>query len=542
MAINLNDKTNKSIAALASKIMQEQPTKVREFTDTKPIESDMVQRVMNTGLKGNFIKEEAKQYKQIDEELDRHVDDYAKHTLNAHTADDLHVGNDHRQMAHQTLKHIEKNYGPVGVRWAQARAGEHIDNHNKAEREAEKASIMKRYKPTPAGAKVYQYPKSEVKEDAEQIDELSGRGGGILDRYRNAVRDRHGKTHHSDNSYTLHANPGPNPREKGYILATKKLVQGPGYKEYVKGSEEHNTNYARKPVNVIATNSFARNDKQSYPRNRNEEVEQIDETDYTHRVWFRPKDGKGSHFGVPAHSDDYSRAHKELHNYVGKKVATQYEPYKVEPYKTNEDVEQVDEGRFGKAIDPSKLSPEARARIAARDAAKKPVEAKPGTKLGDIAASFKKPEPKKEEPKEEPKPAAKTGNKFTQLRQQNMERMKQHQAAVAAGKVGGGSGQRSGGNTGENPDARDKESDLVKSSHEIAGEKAAAHGGTKGAIVSGSLKPDKTANKKKPGEDEHDDDVHEALKGNQHKIDANHNGRIDGQDFKLLRAKHKKGK
>jgi hypothetical protein len=333
MAINLNDKTNKSIAALASKIMQEQPTKVREFTDTKPIESDMVQRVMNTGMKGNFIKE-----------------------------------------------------------------------------------------------------------DAEQLDEI-----GDTPKGKEVLRN--------------------------YISTAAKSVHNKAYR---------------------AGKKYGETEKYDVPNIAGSIKRQLSITQAANRL-------------------------------------------------AKEEVEQVDEGRFGKAIDPSKLSPEARARIAARDAAKKPVEAKPGTKLGDIAASFKKPEPKKEEPKEEPKPAAKTGNKFTQLRQQNMERMKQHQAAVAAGKVGGGSGQRSGGNTGENPDARDKESDLVKSSHEIAGEKAAAHGGTKGAIVSGSLKPDKTANKKKPGEDEHDD-VHEALKGNQHRIDANHNGRIDGHDFKLLRAKHKKGK
>jgi len=33
--------------------------------------------------------------------------------------------------------------------------------------------------------------------------------------------------------------------------------------------------------------------------------------------------------------------------------------------------------------------------------------------------------------------------------------------------------------------------------------------------------------------------VTEALKGNQHKIDANHNGKIDGQDFKILKGKKK---
>ena len=37
-----------------------------------------------------------------------------------------------------------------------------------------------------------------------------------------------------------------------------------------------------------------------------------------------------------------------------------------------------------------------------------------------------------------------------------------------------------------------------------------------------------------PGEDEK---VYEALKGNQHKIDKNHNGKIDAQDFKLLKKK-----
>lgn len=36
-----------------------------------------------------------------------------------------------------------------------------------------------------------------------------------------------------------------------------------------------------------------------------------------------------------------------------------------------------------------------------------------------------------------------------------------------------------------------------------------------------------------------EEDLDEALKGNQHKIDANHNNKIDGQDFKLLRAKKK---
>ena len=39
-----------------------------------------------------------------------------------------------------------------------------------------------------------------------------------------------------------------------------------------------------------------------------------------------------------------------------------------------------------------------------------------------------------------------------------------------------------------------------------------------------------------PGEDE---EVYEELKGNQHKIDANKNGKVDAHDFKLLRGKKK---
>lgn len=47
---------------------------------------------------------------------------------------------------------------------------------------------------------------------------------------------------------------------------------------------------------------------------------------------------------------------------------------------------------------------------------------------------------------------------------------------------------------------------------------------------------------KKKMEDEEEDDeeeIDEALKGNQHKIDANKNGKIDAHDFKLLRGKKK---
>jgi len=61
MSNTLSDKTNKSIADIANKIMQEQPTKMRDFSDTKPIESDMVQRVMNLKVPNHFVKEDVEQ-------------------------------------------------------------------------------------------------------------------------------------------------------------------------------------------------------------------------------------------------------------------------------------------------------------------------------------------------------------------------------------------------------------------------------------------------------------------------------------------------
>jgi len=52
------------------------------------------------------------------------------------------------------------------------------------------------------------------------------------------------------------------------------------------------------------------------------------------------------------------------------------------------------------------------------------------------------------------------------------------------------------------------------------------------------MEEEKKMKKEKDEEDEEDEEeIDEALKGKQHKIDANKNGKIDAQDFKLLRAK-----
>jgi hypothetical protein len=150
---------------------------------------------------------------ELDEALDHEVNNYAKHMLNAHSADDLHVGNEHRDMAHQTLQDIKKNYGPVGVRWANARAGEHIENHNKAQRDAQKASTMRNYKPTPPGAKVYQYPKSEVKE--EVVNEKAPPGA----KYERMVK-------HIKNQYSKDGTLTPKEKAIAYATAWKAKNSG----------------------------------------------------------------------------------------------------------------------------------------------------------------------------------------------------------------------------------------------------------------------------------------------------------------------------
>lgn len=430
MSNTLSDKTNKSIADIANKIMQEQPTKIRDFSDTKPIESDMVQRVMNLKVPNHFVKEEVE---QIDEALDHEVDKYAKHMLNAHSAEDLHVGNDHRQEAHNTLKHIEKHYGPVGVRWAEARAGEHIENHNKAQREAEKASVMKRYKPTPPGAKVYQYPKSEVKEEAE-LDEVA--------KWRT------------------------NPKAHDVDTDGSFLTKNSGDFDNLKARETYLSNAKTYINNKIKNAKNARKQTQSYAKSA------------------------------------------------------------IKLYPQKEEVEQVDEARFGKAIDPSKLSAAARARLEARakKAGKEAPKAEPAPTSAAVGKRAGRAAPKAKEspmaalaqsfgakkkaaqaaPEKEETPAQK-------VRRQNIERQKEYYAKGGSGRMNVGSGGRTS-ITGHNTSTAGGAVNAVKS---------------QGRIKTGGL---------------HSVTVDEGLKGNQTKIDvAPPYGKLTAQDFKALRAKHKKG-
>lgn len=507
MAINLNDKTNKSIAALASKIMQEQPTKVRDFTDTKPIESDMVQRVMNTGLKGNFIKEETKSVWDTSVDVKAHGDKKPTHTVHLiqHPK-----GTSGWRGSPRTLKvHVAANDDAEAIQHATTAASHHHDSSHDGEK-WEKPFV-------PSNPMLIAHPVKRLKEEFP----LGSKMKDAETTHRTAVSDY----------IKFHGGRTSGERAEAHADATVAHHHGQEAADRVKSSNEKIKNqFVRKPqVNEAEQiDELAKDTLSKYIKSA-----EADTTNKNREATKNRLVGKRSprYAAAQATANALDRARNKRLNKMDLARAKM----------AKEEVEQVDESRFGKAIDPSKLSPQARARLAARGAAKKPVEAKPGTKLGDIAASFKKPEPKKEEPKEEPKPAAKPANKYAELRRQNMERMKQHQAAVAAGKVGGGGEQRSGGKLGS-------PGDVEKKGTEIKGDRGAEHAartGEKdaGSVVSGTTKAQSERHKRKKGpeSDEHED-MHEALKGNQHKIDANHNGKIDGQDFKLLRAKHKRGK
>jgi len=138
---------------------------------------------------------------------------------------------------------------------------------------ASKASTSSAYEKALAALK----KKHGINEEVEQIDELSGREGGILDRYLTAVdRLNPGKTQ---------PNSAPDPRLAGRRMARKKLVQKPGYRQ---GFEKAHPTAAsqrlhgvdqNQPVKVLATKSFA----------RNEEVQDIEEAKGETRISWRAR-------------------------------------------------------------------------------------------------------------------------------------------------------------------------------------------------------------------------------------------------------------
>jgi hypothetical protein len=475
MSNTLSDRTNKSIADIANKIMQEQPTKVRDFADTKPIESDMVQRVMNLNVPNHFVKEDAEQVDELSREFLSKK--YLPAAASAHLTAKVFDGDD-------------KKAAKRAAGWSRASAKLYPNE----------------YKDSPKKAKV-----PATNEEVEQIDEVK------------AVVKAHGDKPATHAVYmTQHPTAAAGWRGPSRTLEVHVHAK----------DDEHAKKLATAATKNHGTGGWETPFVPSNPlwqpvKALKEDPEQLDETDYTHRVWFKPKDGKGSHFGVPAHSDDYSRAHKELHNYVGKKLATQYEPYKVEPYKTNEDVEHIEEARFGKAIDPSKLSAAARARLEARakKAGKETPKAEPAPTSAAVGKRAGRAAPKaKESPmaalaqsfgakkKAAPKAEPKDETPAQKVRRQNIERQKEYYAKGGSrSAMNVGSGGRTS-ITGHNTSTAGGAVNAVKS---------------QGRIKTGGL---------------HSIAVDEELKGNQTALDvAKPYGKLTAQDFKALRAKHKKG-
>jgi hypothetical protein len=192
-----------------------------------------------------------------------------------------------------------------------------------------------------------------------------------------------------------------------------------------------------------------------------------------------------------------------------------------------EEVEQVDEGRFGKAIDRSKLSAAARARLEARDkkAGKEAPKAEPaptsaavGKRAGRAAPKAKESPmaalaqsfgAKKKTAKVEPEKVETPAQK---VRRQNIERQKEYYA-------------KGGNRTGMNVGSGGRTSITGHNTSTAGGAVAAVK--SQGRIKTGGL---------------HSIAVDEELKGNQTALDvAKPYGKLTAQDFKALRAKHKKG-
>lgn len=634
MAINLNDKTNKSIADLASKIMQEQPTKVREFTDTKPIESDMVQRVMNTGLKGNFIKEETKSVWDTSVDVKAHGDEKPTHTVHLiqHPK-----GTSGWRGSPRTLKvHVAAKDDAEAIQHATAAASHHHDSSHDGEKWEKPfvpsnpmlmAHPVKRLKEeeqveedTRLPPKFYKKvvdklnkKKAGMKEEVEQIDEVGDtpKGRTALASYVKSaagqVRPLHSLGTEFEKDETKHAktalkaktaksrqNAIDDKEAAGRLsLRFKKRAENrvTGIQRAAARLANEGYNQARSQGTAYGRRDISGND--SFKR-RELESELGHEENIPHAVAI-----DGRHWKTFPSVSHATRVAKSLMA-KGKKASVYIpEAWKEDGHMSDEQMKKREEIVMGMkpvskwekrypgrgkevmyatatkmAMKEEQLGEEEMEKIIGEaadlrgivsnwhkmsDRAKKVLMDRHGEKLktalgsqattttgGQAKQAPKKPDTSSTvaaltksfgggEKKEGPKPKSKS---LADIRAENIRRTK---AAQEKGIAHGNPQSRAGGNVGENPDARDKESDLVKSSHEIAGEKEAAKGGTKGAIVGGSLKADKTAKERKPGEDDEKKlDEAQALKGKQHVLDvAAPKGKLTAADFKRLRAMRK---
>ncbi len=120
---------------------------------SNPLDKNWSSRVQRDANKGEptqpkkpvAVKEDVEEEKldTIYEALDHDVDQYAHHILSAHSETDMDRSNAHRDEAHNVMGKIKKNHGDVGVRWAKARAAEHIENYNTSQRKKDISSLKR---------------------------------------------------------------------------------------------------------------------------------------------------------------------------------------------------------------------------------------------------------------------------------------------------------------------------------------------------------------------------------------------------------------
>jgi len=544
MSNTLSDKTNKSIAEIANKIMQEQPTKVRDFADTKPIESDMVQRVMNLNVPNHFVKEDAEQLDELSKKtLSSYVGkaywDQGKRVSKAGQAYGYIAGTERRKATHGEISNAIG--GKKEVRRDKSRdKGVERALSRLAKEEAEQIDELKQ-----STIKSYIKQRVDQRHDADSKVERSQVYNGANSKKTKTAQARYNKEWGYDSkkykgihraSDRLRAfdagaenNKTPNPTLKRDIKADPSLG-----KYHAKGKKYGKALSAFKKLHGVA-----------------EEVEQIDEVKAvvkahgdkpaTHAVYMTQHPtaaagwrGPSRTLEVHVHAKDDEHAKKlataATKNHGTGGWETPFVPSNPlwQPVKAlKEDAEQINEGRFGKAIDRSKLSAAARARLEARDkkAGKETPKAEPAPTSAAVGKRAGRAAPKaKESPmaalaqsfgakkKAAPKAEPKDETPAQKVRRQNIERQKEYYAK---------GGSRSGMNVGSGGRTS------------ITGHNTSTAGGAVNAVKSqGRIKTGGL----------HSIAVDEELKGNQTALDvAKPYGKLTAQDFKALRAKHKKG-
>lgn len=93
------------------------------------------------------IHSKKKVNEEHNKELDKLVDEYARHVLLAHTGD-AQYPEGHTEEALYTLKKIRKYFGDEAVRYAKNHAQKNINDHQRQSNEIDKARVKANYKPT----------------------------------------------------------------------------------------------------------------------------------------------------------------------------------------------------------------------------------------------------------------------------------------------------------------------------------------------------------------------------------------------------------